>query len=205
MTRRLLTVALALTMTLAAVGGASADIVPLSPTPIVTPSATPGMALYTYFITVTAGQVMAPGDFFVFYDFGIIGFGSSVSAPGTVPPSFAFGEHPTFPETVVLPGVGTVTVEQTDRSNVIVSYGQLGITPLPPGTTITVTLEGDIAPLQTVAFVGRGTSAVGGQPNANLTRVQVPFPSAVPEPSSLFLLGIGLAGAAVVGRRTIRQ
>ena len=132
------------------------------------------------------------GDFFTIYDFAGL-----VPATNLQPVDWVFSSAPTG----VDPS-GTTPPDDPAVPNLTWTYsGASRITDGSLGAFSAVSLHGDtaidiFAAQNTQTFVGFGTFPV-----SNASRVDVPFPAAVPEPATFALLGLGLLGIGFSQRR----
>ena len=145
---------------------------------------------FTYSVELLSKAVLKPGDYFTIYDFA-----GRIEGSEAQPATFVFSSAKVGPTPDLLTPRDDSTI-----SNITWTYSG------------TATLSGDawlgdfsVASVYQATrsddFTGQSHKLSNGNFNNNITDTEVPVPSGVPEPSTLLLAGLSVAGAAGYGWR----
>jgi PEP-CTERM motif len=148
--------------------------------------------VWSYHIDITSDQQVTTGDFFTIYDFGPFISGTNVQPSGW---SFSSSLLTTPPPGVTPP----------DDPNVLnLTWTYTGSAPIPTGSTLCpfsvtiATSQFDEAPRTRQSYFAALATRTTDPPNTKISNVgRIPVPVAIPEPTTLSLLILGGAGAAI--------
>lgn len=154
--------------------------------------------VWGYQIDITSEQTVTAGDFFTIYDFGPFVADSNSQPSGW---SFSFslaGPTPAGVNPPDNPNILNLTWTYTGSSSLIG-------TGIGPFSVMTAGAQPSPAPTMNSYFAAQGTRLSGPHAGTKVNNVgRIPVPTAIPEPSSLSLIGLGALGWAMARRRRRR-
>ena len=179
---------------LAAIAVVRGDIIPVFTG--TSPSGTD--TVWGYQIDITSNQQVTTGDFFTIYDFGPFISGSNVQ-----PSDWTFSSSLLTP-----PPSGTNPPDDPTLLNLTWTY--TGVTTIPTDSTVgpfSVTVAGtqfqEVPATRASYFAAQATRVGNGTKINNVG--QIPVPTNIPEPTTLSLFTLGVAGAAARALRRRRK
>jgi hypothetical protein len=177
---------LVLVSCLVAVAAVRGDIIPS----FVGTTPSGGNTVWGYQIDITSDAKITTGDFFTIYDFGPFIAGSNVQPSGWTFSSSLVGPTPS----------GVAPPDDPNLLNLTWTYSGPTISTSSGIGPFSVTIAGTQTQTQSSYFAAQSTRETEGTKLNNVGRIPVPAP--IPEPTTLSLLALGVAGAAI---RTLRR
>ncbi len=158
-----------------------------------------GNTVWGYQINITTDQQVTTGDFFTIYDFGAFIAGSNAQPSGWTFSSSLLGPTPSATNPPDDPTLQNIT--WTYSGPTLASNTSAG-----PFSVSTVGTQPSPVPLRDSYFAAQATRSTGANIGTKINNVgRIPVPTTVPEPTTLSLIALGAAGAAIRALRRRRQ